>query len=102
MAFSKRGYRALVLATLKMYLRNPLGPSAVFLFLLVFLAAMRLVNIQQPQSIKMALINQSTSAVTERLVEAIRKVDAFAITQLSEDDAFRKLQQGTLDLVVVF
>jgi ABC-2 type transport system permease protein len=32
--FSPRGYRALTLATLKMYLRNPLGPSAVFLALL--------------------------------------------------------------------
>jgi len=100
MRFSIQGYRALTVATLKMYARNPFGVSAISLGLLVLMVAVHVLNVQGASRVKVALADDARTSVAATLVRDIRAVPAFTVTALPEA-ARRQLALGTVDLVVV-
>ncbi len=101
MRFSIQGYRALTVATLKMYARNPLGVSAISLGLLVLMVAVHLLTVQGASRVKVALVDDARTSVAATLVRDIQAVPAFTVTAWPEATARRQLALGTVDVVVV-
>ena len=93
-----RAYRSLTAANLKMYLRNPIASSSLFLVLIAILILTKfLLNGQGPHT-RLVVVNASGSAQAAALMKELRAVPSFDVSEASPADARKMLDQGKSDV----
>lgn len=96
-----RSFLALTKASMKMYYRNK---GAIVFSLLIPIALLSIFGFLSKgggTSIKVALTNHSNSALAKEFEQALQKVEAFKVREMTEDEASAQLGKGNLDLEVV-
>jgi ABC-2 type transport system permease protein len=96
-----RAYGALTLATLKMYLRNPLASFSLLVALAALLLFMKVLFGGSAPHTRVSLVEQSRTPAAATLVREIRQVSTFDVGLTSEASARRALASGETDMVVV-
>ncbi len=94
-------FKSLTVASVKMYVRNT---SGVFftLFLPIFLIIVFGFLFKNNNfKTKLSLTNYSDTQLSKQFVESIKKIDAFEVQQVSQDEASTLLGKGKVDLQVV-
>lgn len=85
-----------------MYYRNK---GAIIFTLLIPIALMSIFGFLSKGggvgSIKLGVINHSTTALSQGFVESLKKLDNFSIMETSEPDANKELGKGNIDLEVI-
>jgi ABC-2 type transport system permease protein len=93
---------SLTVASMKMYFRNRTGLFFTFFFPIVLVSVFGLLsNGSGKGNIKISLTDYANNQLSHSYVDAVKKVDAFKITETSEGDAQDKLGKGKIDLEVV-
>lgn len=95
-----RAYASLTAANLKMYLRNPVASSSLFLALIVLLVLYKVVFDGPGPRAKLVIVD-ATSGSAAVLVQDLRAVQAFDVTEASPQVAKAQLTEGAADLEVV-
>lgn len=93
-----RAYGSLTVANLKMYLRNPIASSSLFLVLIAVLVVMRFVLSGQGPHTRVVVVNASGSAEAAALVKEVRAVSSFDVSEASRAAARAMLDQGKADV----
>lgn len=96
-----RSFLALTKASLKMYYRNK---GAIFFSLLLPVALMSIFGFLSKgggNSLQVALTNHAKSPIAIGLVETLKSVEAFHVSETTEEEAARDLGKGNIDLQVV-
>ena len=96
-----RSFLALTKASMKMYYRNK---GAIVFTLLLPLALMSIFGFLSKStgtSVKVSLTNYATTEVSKQFIEALNNVDAFQITETTEQEAGTELGKGNIDLQVI-
>ena len=101
MTAALRAYRSLTVANLKMYLRNPIASSSLFVALIALLVLMKLVLGGQGPHTNVVVADASGAAEAAALVRDLRAVGSFDVTEASPATARDRLEQGQADLEVV-
>jgi ABC-2 type transport system permease protein len=96
-----QAYCALTLATLKMYVRNPLASFSLVVVLAGLLFGLKLLFGGPAPHTKVALVQESPAPAAAALAQAVRQVSTFEVTAGSESAARRSLATGQTDMVVV-
>ena len=96
-----RVYRALTIANLKLYLRNPLAVSSVLLASLFVVLALRFVDYSKAVHIKVRVANQAHTALARDLIQSIRSVSYFDVKVTTATEATAGLNNGSADLAVI-
>ena len=96
-----RAYWALTLATLKMYLRNPLASFSIVVVLAGLLVFMKVLFGGPAPHTRVSLVEQSQTRAAAAMVRAVKGVSTFDVSQTSEAAARRALAAGNTDLVVI-
>src|ERR1700680_614399 len=95
-----RAYGSLAISNFKMYMRNPIASSSLFLALLVLLFLFKIVFDSPGPHTKVVVVDASngTAAV---LIGDLRSVSSFDVTETSEANARAQLSQSKPALEVV-
>lgn len=100
MRFNRRAYLALTIANLKVYARNPLGASSVFIALVILLVVLHTVNFSNSAKVKVSIVDGAKNAATSRLISELEQYAFLQIAETSPSDAASLLDQSKTDLVV--
>jgi ABC-2 type transport system permease protein len=95
-----RAYGSLTISNFKMYLRNPIASSSLFLALLVLLFLFKIVFDSPGPHARVVVVDASNGAAAT-LIGDLRSVSSFDVTVASEASARQQLSQGKADLEVV-
>jgi hypothetical protein len=100
--FNRRAYVALTIANLKVYLRNPLAASSVFLALMILLVVLHTVNFSESAKVRIGVVDGAKNTAASRLMAELGQYSAFQITALAPDSpaATSALDQNKSDLVI--
>src|SRR3984893_4419393 len=101
MRFNARAFRALVVANLRTFLRNPLPSSGLMVVLVLLLFGFRALEGVQAQKVNVAVVDQAHTAASERIVANVRKFPSLAVSETDSRTAASKLNSGGADLVVL-
>lgn len=93
-------YGSLTISNLKMYARNPIASSSLFLALLVLLFVFKIVFDSPGPHTKLVVVDASNGAAGV-LIGDLRSVSSFDVTEASEASARALLSQAKADLEVV-
>jgi ABC-2 type transport system permease protein len=100
-SFSLRAFRALLVANLKTFRRNPLPSSGLMLVLILLLVGVRALDSVQGQPLKLVVVDQAQTSVSARIVAALAQRPGFAITQADAGAAAARVDSGGADLEVL-
>jgi ABC-2 type transport system permease protein len=92
---------SLTVASLKMYVRNTTGLFFSLFIPVILVTIFGLFSSSSGPSLKLNVNDQANNATSQALVNAIKHVDSFHVTTISEASAKTKLGQNSLDLEVV-
>lgn len=92
-----RAYRSLTIASLRMYVRNPVAASAVFLGLLLFIFALKFLGDGTPH-VKVLVVDRASSAISARLVAAVESMPAFEVVRGDSAALAERVEDGSTDL----
>ncbi|HSS62117.1 MAG TPA: ABC transporter permease [Candidatus Limnocylindrales bacterium] len=95
-----RAYGSLTISNFKMYVRNPVASSSLFLALLVLLFLFKIVFDSPGPHTRLVVVDASNGAAAI-LIGDLRSVSSFDVTEASEASARVLLSQGKVDLEVV-
>lgn len=95
-----RAFGSLATSNFKMYLRNPIASSSLFLALLVLLFLFKVVFDSPGPHTKLVVVDASHGAAAA-LIGDLRSVSTFDVTEASLASARAQLSQGKVDLEVV-
>lgn len=96
-----RAYTSLTISNFKMYARNPIASSSLFLALIVLLVLFKIVFAGPGPHTSVLVVDNSNGAAA-LLIGDLRSVPSFDVTEASPASARAKLTQGKADLEVVF
>jgi ABC-2 type transport system permease protein len=97
-----RAYLSLTAASLKMYVRNPIASSSLFIVLILLLVAFRVVFSGPGPTTKVVIVDGSSSPEAATLVKDIRAVAGFDVGIAATEAAARsKLDAGQADIAIV-
>jgi ABC-2 type transport system permease protein len=92
--------RGLTIASIKMYFRNRTAIFFSLFFPIVFIVVFGLIFKNTSASFKIDLTNQSHTQLAAQFEDAIKKVPAFKIKDVSADQAADDLDKGNAELTV--
>jgi ABC-2 type transport system permease protein len=92
-------YASLTLANFKMYVRNPIASSSLFLALVVLLVLFKLVFAGTGPHTRLVVVNAAGSPAAV-FVQDLRAIPTFDVSEASQSDAQALLGQGKADLEV--
>ena len=98
---SFRAFASLTRANLKMYIRDPVASSSLFLALIALLLVVKFVFGGSGPHTTVALVDSSGSAQAATLVKEVRTIKSFAVSETSEATATALLKQGKADVEIV-
>jgi ABC-2 type transport system permease protein len=101
MRFNARAFRALVVANLRTFLRNPLPSSGLMVVLVLLLFGFRALAGVQAQKVNVTVVDQAHTAASERIVANVRKFPSLAVSETDSTTAASKLSSGGADLEVL-
>ncbi|MBA3944155.1 MAG: ABC transporter permease [Herpetosiphonaceae bacterium] len=101
MNFSMRAYRALTVANLLTYWRNPLATSGLFIGLVLMLGGVRFIDGSHQQRFNVSLSNHATTQAAAELIKALKEEPTLVVTEASDDDGRQRIQNGKADLQLV-
>jgi ABC-2 type transport system permease protein len=96
-----RSFLALTKASMKMYYRNK---GAIIFSLLIPVALLSIFGFLSKGSgntVKLGLTNHAATVLSKQFVQAVKNVQAFRITELTEAEADAELGKGNLDLEII-
>lgn len=96
-----RSFLALTKASMKMYLRNKGALVFTLLIPIALLSIFGFLSKGRGSSIKVGVTNHSTGELSKQFVETLKKVEAFRITEIPDEEATAELGKGNLDLQVI-
>lgn len=92
----------LIVADLRMMLRDRLNLFWALVFPIVFIGVFTLFNLDEPPEVEIALINEAPGPVSEALIENLMTVELFDIEMLDDlNTARRQLEDGEYDMVLL-
>lgn len=94
-------FRALLLANLKLALRNWIAYSSVFLLLLLLLVVLRLLDLGQAGGVQVALVDAGGGTLASTLAGRLNGEPGLAVRRLDAQAAGRALRNGEVVLAVV-
>lgn len=95
-----RAYASLTTSNFKMYLRNPVASSSLFLALIVLLVLFKVV-FDGPGPHTRLLVVDASNGTAAVLIDDLRSVPAFDVSEVSQATAQAQLSQGKADLEIV-
>jgi len=95
-----RAYASLTASNFKMYMRNPIASSSLFLALIVLLFLFKVVFGSPGPHTKLVVVDASNGAAAV-LISDLRSVPSFDVSVASPASARAKLSQGKADLEVL-
>lgn len=95
-----RAYASLTISNFKMYTRNPVASSSLFLALIVLLVLFKLVFDGPGPHTRLVVVDASNGAAAV-LIADLRSVSSFDVGVLSREAAEAQLSQGKADVEVV-
>ena len=95
-----RAYASLTTSNFKMYMRNPVVSSSLFLALIVLLVLFKLVFDSPGPHTSLVVVDNSNGAAAV-LINDLRSVPTFDVTGASQAGARAQLTQGKADVEVV-
>jgi ABC-2 type transport system permease protein len=99
--FSVRAFRALVVANLRTFLRNPLPSSGLMVVLILLLFGFRALQGLQAQKLNVAVADQAHTASSQRIVADLRRLPAINLIETDAATAASRVAGGTADLELV-
>ena len=96
-----RAFASLTRANLKMYVRNPVASSSLFLALIAMLLVVKVVFSGTGPHTTVVLVDSSGSAQAAALIKDVRAIKSFDVSQTSEPTARTRLKQGRADVEIV-
>jgi ABC-2 type transport system permease protein len=84
-----------------MYARNPIASFSLFAALVLLLVVIKIVFAGQGPHTKVVVVNLSTAEAAVRLVNGIRSVGTFDVTEASATSAATMLEQGKADVEIL-
>ncbi len=92
----------LLLADLRMMVRDRLTIFWALLFPIMFLGIFALFNLDEPPEVDLALVDQARTPFSRALEEALRSMALFQVEAVAEEEkALTKLRDGEYDMVLV-
>ena len=98
MSFSLRAFRALLLANLRTFLRNPLPSSGLMVVLILLLFGLRAIEGVQGQPVRLVVADQAKNAASGRILADLQKLPGLAISEANDTVGRRRLTTGAADL----
>ncbi len=98
MRFSFRAFRALVVANLRTFLRNPLPSSGLMVILILLLLGVRALQGVQAQKLNVVVADQAHTAASDRIVANLRNFPSLAVDVIDPTTAASRLDSGGADL----
>jgi ABC-2 type transport system permease protein len=95
-----RAYASLTTSNFKMYMRNPIASSSLFLALIVLLVAFKLVFDGPGPHTRLLVVDASNGAAAV-LIDDLRSVPTLDVTEASQATAQAQLTQGKADIEIV-
>ncbi len=95
-----RAYASLTTSNFKMYLRNPVASSSLFLALIVLLVLFKLV-FDGPGPHTTLLVVDSSNGAAAALISDLRSIPSFDVSVVSQATAEARLGQGKADVEIV-
>jgi ABC-2 type transport system permease protein len=99
--FSVRAFRALVVANLRTFLRNPLPPSGLMVVLVLLLFGFRALEGVQGQKLNVAVVDQAHTAASAQILTNLRRFRSMAVSETDSKSAASRLNSGAADLEVL-
>jgi ABC-2 type transport system permease protein len=96
--FNFRAFRALLLANLKTFLRNPLPSSGLMVVLVLLLLGVRAIQGVQGQPVKVVVADQAQTAASGRIIADLSKLPGLAISETDAVTARSRVTSGAADL----
>lgn len=93
--------RSLTIASIKMYFRNTAALFFTMFVPIAFIGVFGLLSKSEGIKLTLDITNQSNSVLSRNIVEAIKNVKTFQVSETSQQDAADKLSKGKLDLQVI-
>lgn len=94
-------FKSLTVASVKMYARNVTGVFFTLFLPVLLIIVFGFLFKNNNFKTKLTVTNYSNSELSKQLVEAIKKVEAFDVQEISESEAGDLLGKGKVDLQVV-
>jgi ABC-2 type transport system permease protein len=101
MRFNARAFRALVVANLRTFLRNPLPSSGLMVVLILLLFGFRALEGVQSQKLNVAVADQAHTTASDRIIANLRKFSSLAVSETDAKTAGSRLSSGGADLEVL-
>ena len=101
MRFSVRAFRALVVANLTTFLRNPLPSSGLMIVLILLLFGFRALEGFQGQRLNVVVADQAHTTASDRIVAGLRRFPALNVSVADATAARARLDSGGADLEVL-
>lgn len=96
-----RSFLALTKASMKMYYRNKGAIFFSLLFPVALLSIFGFLSKGGGTSIQIALTNHSSTEVSKQFAESLKKIKAFNVKEISEQEAAVELGKANIDLQVI-
>jgi len=96
-----RSFMALAKASMKMYLRNKGALVFTLLIPIALLSIFGFLSQGKGGFVKIGLTNHATGPLSNQFIESLKKIKAFKIAELSEQEGSDELGKGDLDLHVI-
>ncbi len=96
-----RSFLALTKASMKMYYRNKGALIFTLLIPVALLSIFGFLSQGSGSSIQVGLTNHAANALSKQFIETLKKVEAFKINEITEQEAAIELGKGNLDLQVI-
>jgi ABC-2 type transport system permease protein len=97
-SFNFRAFRALLLANLRTFLRNPLPSSGLMIVLVLLLFGVKAIQGLQGQPVKVVVADQAQTAASGRIVADLKKLPGLAISEADAMAAHNLVTSGAADL----
>ena len=94
-------FKALFIASMKMYFRNFGAVFFTLVFPLALLAVFGFLSKGTGSSIKIDVTNYSASQPSQNFISSLKQVQSFKITETSESQGGSDLAKGNIDLQVI-
>ena len=101
MRFSVHAFRALVVANLRTFLRNPLPSSGLMVVLILLLLGVRGLEGVQAQKLNVVVADEAHTAASDRIAANLRKFPSLTVGVTDAKTATSRLNSGGADVEVL-
>lgn len=92
----------LLVKEMKQFKRDPFMPKLAFIFPIMIMLIMPLIATMDVKNVKLAIVDEDQSTLSERLVKTIESSEYFIIKAMphSYEEAMAKIEDGSVDIIM--